>query len=220
MLAHPLTEADLATLTPADFSAEWKWDGVRVQAAAGSGAQGKIIRLYSRTGEDISSAFPDLIDHLARISCASFSIDGELLILREGHVQSFNVLQQRLNRKHVTAALLTDFPAHIRAYDLLAVDAEDLRSLPFATRRLKLESFVAAAGVERLDLSPQIAFSAWDFIAAARRDRGRDAEAAGLDLRLRSPQGPLVQVETRSFFNRRGDDVCAARPRQTLVVLF
>jgi DNA ligase 1 len=184
MLAHAITDKDLATLMPADFSAEWKWDGIRVQAAVGEGPQGKIIRLYSRTGEEISSAFPDLIDMLASVPCGSFSIDGELLIMRAGRVQSFGVLQQRLNRKQVTAALLADFPAHIRAYDLLTLDGEDVRALPFAERRQKLEAFVAAAGVDRLDLSPQVAFESWDFLAAARCDPATadaGADAAGIE---------------------------------------
>ncbi len=170
MLAHAITDKDLAILMLADFSAEWKWDGIRVQAAVGQGPEGKIIRLYSRTGEDISSAFPDLIDMLAHVPCESFSLDGELLIVRAGRVQSFGVLQQRLNRKQVTPALLADFPAHIRAYDLLTLDGNDIRALPFTERRQKLEAFVAAAGVDRLDLSPQVAFESWDFLAAARRD--------------------------------------------------
>ncbi len=170
MLAHAVTEKELAALTPADFAAEWKWDGIRVQAAVGRGPRGKIIRLYSRTGEEISAAFPDLVDGLGRAASESFSLDGELLIVRDGRVQAFGVLQQRLNRKQVTAALLSDFPAHIRAYDLLALDGEDLRALPFAERRQKLEAFVAAARVERLDLSPEIAFASWDFLAAARHD--------------------------------------------------
>ena len=94
--------ADLAALEPADFMAEWKWDGIRVQAAAGRRTEpedGKLVaRLYSRTGEEISRSFPDLLDAL-RLPGA---IDGELLIMRDGRVQSFNVLQQRLNRKTVT----------------------------------------------------------------------------------------------------------------------
>ena len=60
------------------------------------------------------------------------AIDGELLIVRDGRVQSFNVLQQRLNRKTVTAKLLAEFPAHLRAYDLLVDGEEDLRELTFA----------------------------------------------------------------------------------------
>lgn len=185
MLAHALTEEDLADLVPADFRAEWKWDGIRIQAAVGrSRADGKIVRLFSRTGEDISNAFPDLVENLMELPHPSFSIDGELLILREGLVQSFGVLQQRLNRKRVSAALLVDYPAHIRAYDILSLEGEDLRSLPFSERRRKLEVFVADAKSERLDLSPQIDFQFWDFLAAARRDpagAGGGADAAAIE---------------------------------------
>src|SRR5215470_15664871 len=136
MLAHALDDADLPALDPRDFLGEWKWDGIRVQAVAGTDADGKLLaRLYSRTGEDISGAFPDLIDALRLPGV----IDGELLIVRDGRVQTFNVLQQRLNRKTVNAKLLADFPAHLRAYDLLVDGADDLREQPFATRRARLE---------------------------------------------------------------------------------
>src|SRR5690606_2445695 len=57
MLSNALAEADLARLDPADYAAEWKWDGIRVQAVS----EGGIRRLYSRTGDDISPAFPDLV---------------------------------------------------------------------------------------------------------------------------------------------------------------
>jgi DNA ligase-1 len=79
-------------------------------------------------------------------------------------------LQQRLNRKVVSARLLAEFPAHIRAYDLLRFDGEDLRSLPFAERRPRLEAFVASSANPRLDLSPLVAFETWLDLAKARRD--------------------------------------------------
>ena len=111
------TRRDFAKLDPADFAAEWKWDGIRVQAVARAAAR---ARLYSRTGDDIAA-------HLSRPRrCArriEGALDGELLVMRDGAVQSFNDLQQRLNRKTVDAKLLGEFPAHIRAYDLL-VDGE------------------------------------------------------------------------------------------------
>jgi DNA ligase 1 len=170
MLAHALEEADLAELVADEFCAEWKWDGIRVQAVVGEGPRGRITRLYSRTGEEISAAFPDLADALAQVPCESFSIDGELLILREGRVQPFGVLQQRLNRKSVSAKLLQDYPAHIRAYDILALRGEDVRPLPFIERRRRLESFIAEAAHPRLNLSAQIAFASWGQLAVARRD--------------------------------------------------
>ncbi|MGH6818156.1 MAG: cisplatin damage response ATP-dependent DNA ligase, partial [Methylovirgula sp.] len=181
MLAHALEKEELAELVPAEFFAEWKWDGIRVQAVVGE-RSGKVVRLFSRTGEDISTGFPDLVDMLTSLPCRGVSLDGELLIRRDGLVQSFGVLQQRLNRKRVSAALLADYPAHIRAYDLLSLEGEDLRALPFVERRRRLEVFVAGANAARLDLSPSIDFQSWDFLAAARRDpvaagAGRDAAA-------------------------------------------
>ncbi len=183
MLAHAIEAEDFDELAPSDFAAEWKWDGIRVQAASGLDPHGRrSLRLYSRTGEDVSAAFPDLCECLAPLPFESFSLDGELLIIRDGEVEPFGVLQQRLNRKMASAKLLADFPAHIRAYDLLRKNDEDLRALPFHERRLRLEAFVAEACCPRLDLSPLVAFKSWPELAEARRDpsafgAGRDAEA-------------------------------------------
>jgi DNA ligase-1 len=175
MLAHALDEADLAGLDPGDFMVEWKWDGIRVQAVAASRDGNTVGRLYSRTGENISKSFPDLIEAL-RLPGA---IDGELLIMREGRVQSFNVLQQRLNRKTVTPKLTAEFPAHLRAYDLLADGKEDLRELPFAARRKRLEAFITQLGDPRIDLSPLVSFATWSDLAAARKNP--TAAGAGID---------------------------------------
>src|SRR5437763_993513 len=55
MLAHAIEDTDFAALDPADFIAEWKWDGIRVQAVSGRDEKGNMVgRLYSRSGEDIS----------------------------------------------------------------------------------------------------------------------------------------------------------------------
>ncbi len=131
-----------------------------------------MTRLYSRTGEEISPVFPDLVDALEVAAPNGFSLDGELLILRDGLVQPFSVLQQRLNRKSVTAKLLIDYPAHIRAYDLLSEAGEDLRPLPFTERREKLEAFVSGCAHPRLDLSALVPFKTWKELAAARLDPG------------------------------------------------
>jgi DNA ligase-1 len=176
MLAHALTEEEFAGLDPNDFMAEWKWDGIRVQAVAAQTAHGITARLYSRSGEDITRGFPDLVAalHLPGV------IDGELLIMRDGRVRSFNDLQQRLNRKTVTAKLLAEFPAHLRAYDLLADGEADLRGCAFSERRVRLEGFIARLDETRIDLSPVIPFARWDELAAARanpQEAGADAGA-------------------------------------------
>ena len=199
MLAHALDDADLATLEASDFMAEWKWDGIRVQAVAARHDGGTVARLYSRTGEDISKSFPDLLEALHLPG----AIDGELLIMREGRVQSFNVLQQRLNRKTVTAKLTAEFPAHLRAYDLLADGADDLRQEPFLERRARLENFVAKLADPRVDLSSLVTFKTWDELIAGRKNpaaagAGDDAAAVeGLMLKRRDapylpgrPKGP------------------------------
>jgi DNA ligase-1 len=169
MLAHAIEPKDFEELVPSDFLAEWKWDGIRVQAVSGLARDGsKLTRLFSRTGEDISPTFPDLTQALQEIDVDAYSLDGELLILREGRVQAFGMLQQRLNRKTVSAKLLTEFPAHIRAYDLLSQDSEDLRPLRFLDRRERLNAFVEAAACPRLDLSPLVPFNSWPELAEIR----------------------------------------------------
>src|SRR6516225_7194537 len=199
MLAHALDDADLAELKRQDFMAEWKWDGIRVQAVAGRQTgvdEGKLVtRLYSRTGEEISKSFPDLLETL-RLPGA---IDGELLIMRDGRVQTFNVLQQRLNRKTVTAKLLVEFPAHLRAYDLIAEGEEDLRERPFAERRARLERFVAQLGDARIDLSPLIAFRTWEDLIAARKNPA----AAGVGADAVAVEGVMLKAREALYLPGR-----------------
>ncbi len=200
MLAHAIEDKDFDVLDPAAFRAEWKWDGIRVQTVCGLKPDGnRVTRLYSRTGEDISAGFPDLLDALEASTPNAFSLDGELLILRDGLVQPFSILQQRLNRKSVTAKLLQDYPAHIRAYDLLGLGGEDLRPLAFDERRVKLEAFIAAAASPRLDLSPLVPFKTWKELAAARldpRSAGAGEDAAAIE-GLMLKQGSSIYVPGR-----------------------
>jgi len=149
MLSHPLEAADWAALDLDQFSAEWKWDGIRVEVAANAEA----VRLYSRTGEDISSSFPDIIGGW-RFQAV---LDGELLVVRGGEVAAFNDLQQRLNRKRVDKRQIEAFPAHVRFYDALNIEGEDLRQLPLSERRARLEAWHSRLAPARSDLSELIA---------------------------------------------------------------
>ncbi|HEY3779050.1 MAG TPA: cisplatin damage response ATP-dependent DNA ligase [Rhizomicrobium sp.] len=161
MLAQALDEAtDLAKLNPRDYAAEWKWDGIRVQAVSEGGAR----RLFSRTGDDIAHSFPDVIAAL------NFEgvIDGELLVIRNGAFASFSELQQRLNRKSPDAKTIANYPAGIRAYDLLFENETDLRPLPFRERRMRLETFIARTNAPRIDLSPMVVFESWEALARLR----------------------------------------------------
>jgi DNA ligase-1 len=148
MLSHALDDADWAALDLAEFAAEWKWDGIRVQLVATESE----ARLFSRTGDDIGRAFPDVIEGM-RFNAV---VDGELLVMRGGEVAPFNDLQQRLNRKTVSKKQMETYPAHIRLYDILMLEGEDLRGLPFVQRRTQLEDWHARVGPARTDLSEVI----------------------------------------------------------------
>ena len=190
MLATALDEAmDMPRLDPTDFLAEWKWDGVRVQAAR----EGGVTRLYSRTGDDISAAFPDVVQALA----FEGAVDGELLVVRDGAVAPFGDLQQRLNRKTASARLVQDYPAAILAYDLLAEGEQDVRALPLTERRERLERLVTEHRGDRLALSPLLTHTTWEDLAALRADPPVGAAAEGLMLKRRDsayvagrPKGP------------------------------
>jgi DNA ligase-1 len=203
MLAHPIEEAELMRLRPHDFAAEWKWDGIRLQAAAGIGADGRRhVRLFSRTGEDISSAFPDVVAGLQTSHIVPFALDGELLIVQEGKVQPFAALQRRLNRKQVSPRLLAQYPAFIRAYDLLADASGDVRALPLQQRRARLEQFVRQSGVGCLDLSPLVAFETWSQAMAARSDPASfGADAAAIEgLMLKLVSSPYVSGRPKGLW--------------------
>src|SRR3546814_7961005 len=116
MLAHPL-EGKGINLD--DYAAEWKWDGIRVQIVRGGNGGGGETRLYSRGGEGIGAAFPELV--------AAFDqeevIDGELLVrgrVQGGAAASFNALQQRLGGKTVTKKMRAAQPALVRKRTSLA----------------------------------------------------------------------------------------------------
>ena len=162
MLSTATDAGALETLHPGDFVAEWKWDGIRVQAVCDQGTR----RLYSRTGEDISQSFPDLLDVLDFDGV----IDGELLVRRGEDVAPFGDLQKRLGRKSVSAKLRDSHPAALRAYDLLLWQGEDLRAQPFDTRRAALEAAIASLRAPRIDISPLLHFENWQDLADLRAD--------------------------------------------------
>jgi len=181
MLAHPLEEKQVDL---ADYVAEWKWDGIRIQLVHAGGD----TRLYSRTGDDISGSFPDVAAAFATTGV----LDGELLVRGAGQgadehggaAASFNALQQRLGRKNVSAKVQGDYPAFVRLYDILFDGEEDLRALPWSERRARLEAFVAPLDPDRFDLSLLIEAESFD-VLKARRAGARDSAIEGMMLKRR-----------------------------------
>jgi len=127
MLANPLDDEQIAKITPDLFALERKFDGIRVQMVVTQ--QGKA--LFSRSGDNISSSFPDVLD----VNTGEIVLDGELVIRKNDGIASFNNLQQRLNRKKPGKQLINDNPGHIILYDILSLDKKDLRPLTFIQRR-------------------------------------------------------------------------------------
>ncbi|KCZ60937.1 cisplatin damage response ATP-dependent DNA ligase [Hyphomonas chukchiensis] len=172
MLAHPLVPkadrdnpdaVDPALITAEAFAAEWKYDGIRVQASAEHGTR----RIYTRTGDDISHAFPDVVAAMDYEG----TLDGELLVRNpDGTVAPFNALQQRLNRKTVSKKQMETHPAFIRAYDLLVDGKRDVRGLTFRERRERLEHFILTVESDRFDLSPLVPITTLAKLDDARLD--------------------------------------------------
>ncbi len=189
MLAHPIGDEDWPKLRPQDFAAEWKWDGIRVQVSA----RGGEVRIFSRQGDDISAAFPDISSAFLAHDCVA---DGELLVMRDGAIAPFNDLQQRLNRKTVSAKMQRDFPAHVRLYDVLFEGAEDLRALPFTQRRARLESWHANHTPPLTDLSSLIPFETFDDLTALWSSaRSEGIEGLMLKRRMSAYQAGRVKGE-------------------------
>jgi len=184
MLAHPLEET---VIDMADYVAEWKWDGIRVQVVRAPGESGLgETRVFSRSGDDISASFPEIATALD----VNVVLDGELLVRgshqggEAGGAASFNALQQRLGRKTVSKKMLADYPAFVRLYDALIVESEDLRALPWHARRAALETLALRLDPVRFDLSTLIAATNLDDLAAI-RERARDDAIEGVMLKRR-----------------------------------
>jgi DNA ligase-1 len=176
MLAQPLEELRVSM---ADYAAEWKWDGIRVQLVHAGGG----TRLYSRAGDDITGSFPEVAEAFALPGV----LDGELLVkgaFQGGEAASFNALQQRLGRKTVSAKMLGDYPAFVRLYDILFDGSEDVRGLPLSERRPRLEAFVARLDPGRFDLSALIEADSFEALEEI-RGGARDAAIEGVMLKRR-----------------------------------
>ncbi|MBT8459902.1 MAG: ATP-dependent DNA ligase, partial [Boseongicola sp.] len=177
-LAYPLDTApeDLGALS--DWSAEHKWDGIRGQLVLRGGDR----HLWSRGEELMTDRFPELAI-LPDFVPPGTVIDGEVLAWIDEKPMPFSALQKRIGRKTVPAKLLKEAPVILRAYDLLEEGGADLRALPFAERRTRLECLLSKVPPEApLRLSPLLDFQSWDDLAAERA-RSREIAAEGVMLK-------------------------------------
>ena len=211
------------SLDPADYAAEWKWDGIRVQAVARRrhapalfAHRRRYLRRLSR-----SRRRRCIFDGVARRRTAG---------RRHGALQCrparFSDLQQRLNRKTVTPKMQAAISRPSCAATTCSSDGdEDLRALPLRRAARPALEIIEHARPEPLrPLAAGRLLVDWEELdgcagAAASRHRRRDAQAPGSALSRRPAERSVVQVEARSAHRRRGADVCPARPRQALELL-
>jgi DNA ligase 1 len=193
-LASQLEGGPEALGPPADWLAEWKWDGIRGQLIARPGA----FALWSRGEELITDRFPDLAP-LADFLPDGTVIDGEILAW-DGEANRplpFAALQKRIGRKTVPKGLLAEAPARMLAYDLLEDRGEDIRDRPLSHRRARLAEILAALpkGLP-LGASPVISFPSWEELAETRAT----ARAEGAE-------GVMLKRASSSYFagRKRGD---------------
>ena len=175
-LAAPL-EDDPASLGDLDdWQIEWKWDGIRAQLIQRDG----VVHLWSRGEELITHRFPEIAAAASRLPGGTV-LDGEVLAFRDDRPMLFSALQQRIGRQKQVAQLVHSVPVVFMTYDVLELAGEDVRNVPLAERRARLEALLGAedggppGGVLRL--SPIVAASSWDELAALRSDsRARGVE--------------------------------------------
>ncbi len=135
MLAHPLSAEERALLPYQHYCAEYKYDGIRVQIVVKNGEKA----LFSRTGDDISHSFPDVLSWFTTPGV----YDGELLAFVDGEIGAFNLLQQRLNKKKPSKKLQTTIPCGLILYDVLHDGKQAVTHWTLRDRQTHLQSLFA-----------------------------------------------------------------------------
>ena len=185
-LAHPLqlpVEDFESQLGPvADWLVEWKWDGIRGQIVKRNGQ----LWVWSRGEELVTDRFPELAV-LAEALPDGTVIDGEIVVWKDGRIQPFALLQQRIGRRTLTAKVLATAPVAVLAYDLLEWQGADWRQVPQDARRRQLEELVTACGQECLKLSPVLMGKNWSDLAR-QREASRSLGVEGMMLKRRDAQ--------------------------------
>lgn len=161
-----------------EWQAEWKWDGIRGQIVKRNGE----LFIWSRGEELVTDQFPEL--HFLKDELPDGTvIDGEILSVKEGNVQAFSILQQRLNRKTINKSQLKDAPIGFFIYDLLEFAGNDIRTEPLSERRRLLEELIKnTSNKEVAILSPVIEFTTWDELAGIRKG-SRENNSEGIMLK-------------------------------------
>jgi DNA ligase-1 len=167
-----------------DWQVEWKWDGIRAQLIRRAGS----LFIWTR-GEDLATErFPEVLADAARLP-DGVALDGEILAWKDDAVQPFAALQRRIGRKQLGKKLLQEVPVALLAFDLLEENGQDIRALPLAERRARLERLLGGRTLRSIKLSPLVEAESWAALARLRQE-SRQRNVEGLMLKRRdAPYG-------------------------------
>ncbi|MDQ6931973.1 MAG: ATP-dependent DNA ligase [Candidatus Eremiobacteraeota bacterium] len=191
MLASPIQfGSTYRELQMGSWIVEDKFDGIRAQLHK----LGRAVHIYSRTLNDVSNSYPEVLEAAQRLS-GDFILDGELVAHRDGRVLPFRYLQARLQRKSVPAELLAQIPVQYVCFDMLAFDAHYLLDEPLRERRAKL--------AERLRPDERIVLAPWKDLND--NDSGAQLQERFDDARARGHEGLLLKRADAAYHpGRRG----------------
>ena len=163
--------------TPSEWSAEWKWDGIRGQLIK---RQGEVF-LWSRGEELVTDKYPE-IQAMSSFLPDGTVLDGEILAFKDNLPLDFQAMQKRIGRKTVSTKLLKDIPVVFMAYDVLEHNGIDIREHSFNNRRQYLESIIQETNQSSLLLSPNIEYQSWEDLKKI-RSTSRERKVEGIMLK-------------------------------------
>jgi DNA ligase-1 len=173
-LAHAWSERKDHGFEPEHWCVEWKFDGIRAQIISRQGQ----IWIWSRGEDEITASFPDLVEAFKNLPSGTV-LDGEIVVLVDGEVRSFNELQARLGRKKVSAMVLKERPAGFLAYDCMEHNGHDIRALSLRERKAILTAVIKPLLGPRVQLSKSLPIATREQLEDW-RDHARENHAEGV----------------------------------------
>jgi DNA ligase 1 len=157
MLAQRLSDpAEILSKLGGRCAAEYKYDGIRVQAHKTADGQ---IELFTRRLERVSTQFPDVVEVLAAgLGLAEAIVEGEVVAFDAdaGELRPFGEVMFRRRKYGITEAV-RDVPVGLFCFELLFADGQDLTRLPYLERRARLAEAITVSPQLRLTTATQVA---------------------------------------------------------------
>jgi DNA ligase-1 len=153
MLAQRLSDAgQILARLGGRCAAEYKYDGIRVQAHR----TGRV-ELFTRRLEEISGQFPDVVELLAGLGPTEVILEGEVVAYdaAAGELRPFGEVMLR-RRKHGIDQAVRDVPVGLFCFELLYADGRDLTMLPYPQRRAALEAALTISPRLRLTTAAEV----------------------------------------------------------------